>query len=143
MWDTLYYTIFILNFLCLLFIYLFSNGFILCCSRFDHSRSLQTLIQILASKFVVMISSTYALHSTVRGWKKFKIQNSMDELLRTFIRKYFLNWCAIISLFFLDYLTYFTTFFTAYISRIWFFSPLLAPSFLKDADVVYGIKYSH
>ena len=46
----------------------FSNGFILCYSRFDHSRSLQTLVQILASKFVVMISSTLAQYS--EGVKK-------------------------------------------------------------------------
>ena len=47
----------------------FSNGFILCYSCFNHSRSLQTLVQILASKFVVMISSTLAQFS--EGVKNF------------------------------------------------------------------------
>ena len=54
-------------------VYLFSNGFSFeCYSRFDQSRSHQTLVQMLASLSVVMIvDSTLAQYS--EGLKKFGI----------------------------------------------------------------------
>ena len=59
------------NFICL-YLYLFSNGSSFeCYSRFDQSRSHQTLVQMLASYFVVVITivnSTLAQYS--EGVKK-------------------------------------------------------------------------
>ena len=54
-------------------IYLFSNGFSFeCYSRFDQSRSHQTLVQMMASLSVVMIvDSTLAQYS--EGLKKFGV----------------------------------------------------------------------
>ena len=54
-------------------LYLFSNGFSFeCYSRFDQSRSHQTLVQMMASLSVVMIvDSTLAQYS--EGLKKFGI----------------------------------------------------------------------
>ena len=53
-------------------LYLFSNGFSFeCYSRFDQSRSHQTLVQMMASYFVMIINSTLAQYS--EGVKKFGV----------------------------------------------------------------------